>query len=81
MERSWDRYSPTPQRFYRGVQAVVLLFAVNDRSSFVELVEKWLQMIYDVRNHLCESVDYFLVGTKLDLGNRQVSKVETQVSR
>jgi GTPase SAR1 family protein len=59
---------------------LVILFSLNDRSSFTSLVETWLQTIYFIRDSITiESINFLLVGTKVDLDDRQVSKAEAQV--
>jgi GTPase SAR1 family protein len=77
---SWDRYKPNPRQCYRGVNVLVILFSLNDRSSFTSLVETWLQTIYFIRDSITiESINFLLVGTKVDLDDRQVSKAEAQM--
>jgi GTPase SAR1 family protein len=62
--------------FYKGVSAILLVYSVDDKNSFVEL-SGWLK---EIREHSHPETIVFLVGTKLDLelqsGMRNVTSEE-----
>lgn len=66
-----ERFAPARRGFYRGTQAVGLIFDTSNRHSFYNLMRWWRE----VREHL-RHVPFVLLANKTDLP-RQVSHEET----
>lgn len=68
-----ERYKTIATTFYKGALGVLLVYAVNERKSFLE-VEKWIS---EIRNYADEKIVVVLAGNKSDLeGEREVQKAE-----
>ena len=65
-----DFYASVRANFYRNIQAAVIVFDLNDRSTFIQ-VDKWILELY--QNTRDKAVPFILVGNKSDL-KRQVKK-------
>jgi GTPase SAR1 family protein len=78
--RSHSRYNLSVA-YFRGVQVILLCFAINDRSTFAYLMEYFLQQCY-VNQRYLENTQFYLIGLKADLKkDRAVSKEEAKVRR
>ena len=69
-----EKYRSIVQTYYKGASGIILTYAVNDRTSFMN-VEKWVKQI---QNDAIENVVVILVGNKCDLPNREVEVTEGQ---
>jgi small GTP-binding protein len=59
-----ERYQATAKHYYRGAAIVILVFSVNDMSSFKKITDVWLKQV----NEVCDNTEYrVLVGNKCDL--------------
>ena len=56
----FDRLRPLS---YQDAKCILLCFALDKRSSFINLAERWVMEI----NYYCKEVKIILVGCKLDL--------------
>jgi len=62
-----------------GISVILLCFALDDRSSFVHLLENILPLCYESRQLLIDT-QFYLLGLKADLEkDRVVTKDEAQV--
>ena len=57
----------------KTVDSVLFIYDITNRRSFHDINEIWLQYVHDCTR---TSPVYTLIGTKSDLGNRQVSYCE-----
>ncbi|CAF5020975.1 unnamed protein product, partial [Rotaria socialis] len=71
-----ERYRSITNAYYRGAQAVIIVFDVTKAESFDNL-KMWLE---ELNQHLDQSVKNILVGNKYDLiYNRVVGRETAQV--
>lgn len=66
-----ERFSKIRPLYYRGAYGALIVFDVTVRESFLD-IRRWFQ---DVQNY-CGGIPVILVGNKVDLDNRFVSKNE-----
>ena len=65
-----ERYRTLVQNCIRNVNAVILVYNVDDRVSFIDM-EMWFHLVSECRNPEC----VFIVGNKTDPnGTEQVSE-------
>jgi small GTP-binding protein len=69
-----DRFRSIVRSYYRGVAAIVLVFDLSNRKSFIDL-SYWLQEYTTHRyvDQISERPIIFLVGNKADVIRREVS--------
>lgn len=65
----WDTcgveiFRAVTKQYYKGAQAVILVFDLTDQKSFNDLNSTWLK---DVKNYADKNVQILIVGNKLDL--------------
>ena len=65
-----DFYASVRANFYRNIHAAVVVFDLNDRSTFIQ-IDKWILELY--QNTRDKAIPFILVGNKSDL-KRQVKK-------
>ena len=69
-----DNYNAITRRYYRGADACLIVFAINDRNSFNQ-VKSWHQKMIQE----CGSIPAALIMSKIDLKNEvKVSKEEAE---
>ena len=68
-----DRYNSLTESYYRGKNAVVIVFAVNCRESFLS-VYRFIKELKS--NDYSPDAVYFLVGNKIDLKHDEVSQTQ-----
>ena len=68
-----ERFRTLTSSYYRGCHGIILVFDVNERSSFDNL-KQWLDELelYSTTAHSSK----LLVGNKIDLEDRQVTEQE-----
>eukprot|EP00756_Hemistasia_phaeocysticola_P053953 Hpha_TRINITY_DN298_c0_g1::TRINITY_DN298_c0_g1_i1::g.83496::m.83496/K07921/RAB34; Ras-related protein Rab-34 len=59
-----ERFKAMTRGYYSGADAIVLVYDVNDPSSFEDISRVWLP---EIRGYVDESTPVFLVGNKSDL--------------
>ena len=70
-----ERFRSITYSYYRGANAIIIVFDLSDKKSFISITE-WLKQI---EKHAKENVFKFLVGNKSDLvDERQVSYEEAK---
>jgi len=69
-----ERFRTITSSYYRGAHGVILMYDVLDKVSF-ENVKRWVS---EIDRYAGEDTPKFLVGTKIDDSNRQVSPAEGQ---
>ena len=70
-----ERFRSITYSYYRGANAIIIVFDLSDKKSFISITE-WLKQI---EKHAKENVFKFLVGNKSDLvDQRQVSYEEAK---
>ena len=65
----FDRLRPLS---YQDAKCILLCFAMDKRSSFINLVERWVMEV----NYYCKEVKIILVGMKLDLRTSSKDSVQ-----
>ena len=69
-----ERYKSITKSYYKGSNAVILLYDITDRKSF-DHIEDWINSIKNsVDNYEESKYIVFLLGTKLDLINNSINK-------
>ncbi|KAJ1138230.1 hypothetical protein NDU88_004621 [Pleurodeles waltl] len=68
-----DRFQPMVTSFYKGSDACILTFDVTDAESF-ESLDYWRKNFLDNLRIPIEGFPIVLLGNKIDLEDRQVSK-------
>ena len=58
-----ERFRSITYSYYRGANAIIIVFDLSDKKSFINIIE-WLKQI---EKHAKENVFKFLVGNKSDL--------------
>ena len=79
-----ERFRSLPKKYYQNADGVLLLFDVTNKDSFNN-VEGWIK---DVKNNSNKNfggengteseISLYLIGNKIDLPNREVTKEEAQ---
>ena len=70
-----ERFRSITYSYYRGANAIIIVFDLSDQKSFISITE-WLKQI---EKHAKENVFKFLVGNKMDLvDERKVSFEEAK---
>lgn len=69
-----ERFRTMTSTYFRGAQAVLLVFDVTDRASF-EAVEKWAKQVTDVAG---EKVPLVLIGNKMDVADTCKRRVQVE---
>merc|ERR1719150_1253736 len=75
-----ERFQALSSPFYRGSQICLLVYDVNNLDSF-EKLERWRDEFLDqasIPERLLDSFPFFVVGNKIDTGERQVSPHSVQ---
>eukprot|EP00826_Nyctotherus_ovalis_P023244 TRINITY_DN1787_c0_g3_i1.p2 TRINITY_DN1787_c0_g3~~TRINITY_DN1787_c0_g3_i1.p2 ORF type:complete len:194 (-),score=41.58 TRINITY_DN1787_c0_g3_i1:29-610(-) len=65
-----DRFHTITHSFYAQCQGILFVFDVNNAQSLLN-VSKWVN---GAKNHADPSVIQYLIGNKIDLGQRKVTK-------
>ena len=68
-----ERYKSLTRHYFKDAHGVILIYDVADRRSF-EGLDKWLEEIKN--NMLKDGVSIILIGNKIDLPFRNVTKEE-----
>lgn len=68
-----ERFSCVRDVFYNGTNIAAVVFDVNNRGSFYD-IHQWVRELRRNEN----DVPMILVGNKIDLGQREVSKEEAE---
>jgi Ras-related protein Rab-18 len=79
---TWDtagqeRFRTLTSSYYRGAQGVIMVYDVTRRDSF-ENLDQWLKEVKLYTPNNGEGVVKLLVGNKIDLPNRTVSREEAE---
>ncbi len=70
-----ERFRSITYSYYRGANAIIIVFDLSDKKSFISITE-WLKQI---EKHANENVFKFLVGNKSDLvDKRQITYEEAK---
>ena len=76
-----ERYGPMAPMYYRAASAVLLCFSIDDRNSFISLINRFVPELYDVMHKLAIQPVMYILGLRSDLeSTRQVSTIEAKVS-
>ncbi|KRT85831.1 ADP ribosylation factor, partial [Oryctes borbonicus] len=67
-----ERFKAMVPMFYRNANAALLIFDINKRESF-DSIKIWVN---ELKKNIPEKIVMFVVGNKIDLPNRQVTKDE-----
>ncbi|CAD8075608.1 unnamed protein product [Paramecium sonneborni] len=67
-----ERFKTITQTYYKGAMGIILVYAVDDKETFNNITN-WMNQI---KQHASENVCKLLIGNKVDVLNRQVSKDE-----
>jgi len=67
-----DRFKSITQSYYKGADGIILIYDVMDVSSFQD-IRQWL---IQIKEHAPQSCKIILVGNKIDITNRVVTKEE-----
>lgn len=69
-----ERFRSIVPMYYRGAAAIILVFDITNRDSYLSIVNYWIKQIEDVVRF-----KVYLIGNKKDLSaNRQVSTEEAE---
>jgi Ras-related protein Rab-18 len=71
-----ERFRTLTSSYYRGAQGVILVYDVNSRESYQHLQETWIPELETYSSSV--NVVKMVVGNKIDLEGRQVSREEGQ---
>merc|ERR1719203_1151386 len=72
-----ERFRTLTSSYYRGAQGVVMVYDVTRRESF-ENLEQWLKEVKVYCPNNGEGVVKLLVGNKIDLEGRTISRAEAE---
>merc|ERR1712087_837968 len=81
MLQMWDtagqeRFKSLGNSFYRGADAAILVYALDDKETFVK-VDDWRTSFINLSNETSEDFPILLLGNKSDLDhNRAVSAAD-----
>lgn len=64
-----ERFRTITQTYYRGAMGIILVYAVNDRSSF-EAIRRWYD---EAEEYTGEGALKMMIGNKADSPEREVS--------
>ncbi|CAD8065061.1 unnamed protein product [Paramecium primaurelia] len=67
-----ERFKTITQTYYKGAMGIILVYSIDDKDSFNN-ISNWMNQI---KQHASENVCKLLIGNKIDVPNRQVSKEE-----
>ncbi len=71
-----ERFKSLPQKYYKNVDGVLLLYDVCDKSSFDD-VNNWLNDVKQNSNRNNETdISLFLIGNKIDKDGRVITREE-----
>ena len=59
-----ENYRSVTKQYYRGANAIILVFDLTDQKSFNDLKNIWLN---DIKNYADKNIQILIVGNKLDL--------------
>ena len=69
-----DYYNSITKRYYKGADAALIVFAINDKDSFDNIIS-WYDKIYQE----CDNIPIILVMSKIDLKHEAVvSDIEAE---
>lgn len=68
-----ERFKAMVPMFYRNANAALLVFDITKRESF-DSIKVWVN---ELKKNIREKIVMFVVGNKIDLPDRQVSKSKT----
>ena len=69
-----ERFRTLTHAFYKQANGVVVAFDVSNRESF-DNVKKWMESIFE---HADQNICKVMVGNKIDIEDRRVTKKEAQ---
>ena len=59
-----EKYRALTKQYYKGAQAIILVFDLTDQKSFDDLKKIWLN---DINNYSDKNIQILIVGNKMDL--------------
>ncbi|CAD8167057.1 unnamed protein product [Paramecium pentaurelia] len=68
-----ERFKQYTLSGYKGASAIILVYSINDRGSFNNVITFWTNQI---KQYASENVCILLIGNKIDESNRQVARDE-----
>lgn len=70
-----ERFKSITRIYYRNANVIILMFDLTNRKSLESIID-WVNDI--MVNIDCTSVNFYLVGTKMDLDNKEVTGDDIQ---
>ena len=67
-----ERYRSMARIYYRGAHAAILVYDINERSSF-DAIDSWVDSLY---TNTDKNIQLYIIGNKYDLSDRQISYEE-----
>jgi GTPase SAR1 family protein len=62
-----ERFCGITPPFLRKAKAMLFCFDLSNRSTFVDLIEKWLPQIAEKKDQMLEYAVFYMVGLKSEL--------------
>lgn len=75
-----ERFHTLVLTYMEGADAVLFMYNIVDRSSFDELVSHWIPKVMATAAAANRKMDYYLVGTHLDMEEERAVSVEDAVA-
>lgn len=70
-----EMFRAVTKQYYKGAQAIILVFDLTDQKSFNDLKKIWLK---DVKSYADKNIQIVIVGNKLDLiEQRKINESQT----
>ena len=70
-----DRFKSLPKKYYQNADGIFLLFDINNKETF-DNVATWMNEINSCSNE--SETTIFLIGNKVDLDKRCISKIDAE---
>ncbi len=73
-----EKYRSLPKKYYKNADGILLLFDVTKQESFNN-VSNWIKEINDNSNQNNQNLNIILIGNKIDMDNRIISKENAEI--
>ena len=70
-----DRFKSLPRKYYQNADGILLFFDINNKETF-DNVSSWMDEIKDCSNS--SETTIYLIGNKIDLNQRCISKIDAE---
>ena len=73
-----EKYRSLPKKYYKNADGILLLFDVTKQESFNN-VSNWIKEINENSNQNNQNLNIILIGNKIDIDNRIISKENAEI--